>query len=143
MCERGWLVAVCSTSRPSAHPTPLLCAQHPSNCEDRHEGILKTVAAGGRRGRGRGRSQCPLSAQVLHTTHTHVVSCHIIITLSLYLIRLNSFPYPHLTCIICTSIIRSGDPNASISSLPSPPSSPPPLLHPLLPLVPSRTQPAM
>ena len=120
-------MAVCSTSRPSAHPTPLLCAQHPSNCEDRHEGILKTVAAGGRRGRGRGRSQCPFSAQVLHTTHTHVVSCHIIITLSLYLIRLNSFPYPHLTCIICTSTIRSGDPNASISSLPSPPSSPPPL----------------
>ena len=48
VCERGCLVAVCSTSRPSVHPTPLLCAQHPSNCEGRHEGILKTVAAGER-----------------------------------------------------------------------------------------------
>jgi hypothetical protein len=134
VCVRGCLVAICSTSRPSAHSTPLICAQHPSNCEDRHEGILKTVAAGGRRGR----SQYPLSAQVRHTTHIHVVSCHIIITPSLYLSRLNSFLYPHHTCIICTSTIRSGDPNASTSS----PSSPP--LHPpLLPLIPSRTQPAM
>ena len=81
----------------------------------------KRLQQGGRRGRN---SQCPLSAQVRHTTHTHVVSCHTIITPSLN--RLKSILYPHHTCIICTSTIRSRDPNASISSpllLPYPSSS--------------------